>query len=460
MDDATRSIYRLPHMTATGPNDPCPCASGKKFKRCCGRPRRDSVVVAAELHDLDGEVVTEILQFARDEVGDEVRRAFRALPFPEGAGDDFVQVAVPYVIQEARFDGRSLVERFLSRQGDRLSWRKRAWLDSSLASWFSVWEVEEIEPERSIQLRDLLTGEERTVTERSAGRALGPRYAILARVVDHAGLSLLVGSHPRSLDARGAADVVEAAQASLKSPAGKVPRERLRGGFSVTLLGYWQEAVARADARPLPTLQNTDGDPLVWTEDTFALGLDDRDEVVRAVAALDGVERDVNEHDIDAFRWVRAGGALGAESMTSLGRIEVSATTMKLVANSERRADELRVRVTSACGRVLRFEERSSKDMQDFAASSMGRARTERPVTDIPPEAARLMREFKERHYVSWPDTAVPALDGLTPRAAASAGRSMRTRLDVLLKEIESAESAEPPPSRYNVKRLRRTLGL
>lgn len=25
---------------ATGRNDPCPCASGKKYKACCGRPNR------------------------------------------------------------------------------------------------------------------------------------------------------------------------------------------------------------------------------------------------------------------------------------------------------------------------------------------------------------------------------------------------------------------------------------
>ena len=447
-------------MTASGPDDPCPCGSGRKRKRCCGRSRRDPVVVAAEFHELDSGVAAEILEFARDEVDDDVRKAFRALPFADDAEDDFVQIAVPYVIHEARFDGQSLVERFLARRGDLLSWRKRAWLDSNLAAWLSVWEVLEIEPERSIRLRDLLTGEERTVTERSAGRELRPRDAILARVVDHADLSLLVGSHPRPLDARSAAEVVEASLASLGTTAGKVPRERLRGAFSATLLRHWQEAVARADARPLPTLQNTDGDLFVWTEDTFAFEPDDRDEVVRAVAALDGIERDENEKDTDAFRWLRTRSANGLDGATSLGRIEVSAATMKLVTNSERRADELRGRATSACKRLLRFQERSSKDMQDFTASSMGRTLRKRPVVDVPPEAARMMREFKERHYASWPDTAVPALDGLTPRAAAAAGQAMRRRLDVLLKEFESTESAQPPPSRYDVRRLRRDLGL
>jgi uncharacterized protein len=34
---ASRPAARhLPHRTKIGRNDPCPCGSGMKFKRCCG----------------------------------------------------------------------------------------------------------------------------------------------------------------------------------------------------------------------------------------------------------------------------------------------------------------------------------------------------------------------------------------------------------------------------------------
>jgi len=29
----------------TGRNKPCPCGSGKKFKRCCGAPRRSAASI-------------------------------------------------------------------------------------------------------------------------------------------------------------------------------------------------------------------------------------------------------------------------------------------------------------------------------------------------------------------------------------------------------------------------------
>jgi hypothetical protein len=448
-------------MSSAGRDDPCPCGSGKKYKRCCGRRPRDPLEVAAEMHELDRSLVGALLEFAGHDAENEVASALRALPFrDEELADAFAQIAVPFVLHETRFGGKSVVERFLEHSGDRLHWKRRAWLESNLASYFSVWEVQEVEPGRSIRLSDLLTGEERTVTERSGGRGLRPRHALLARVVDHAGLSLLVGSHPRPLDAAYAADVVDDACRALGPPRERIAAQRLRGPFAATLLRLWQEAVARMDARPAPKLKNTDGDSLVWTEDTFAFEPKNRDEVVRTVEALDGVERDDVEEESIVLRLVRAGGALGPDSTTSLGTIEISTRSLKLVTNSERRADALRAMVTTACGHLLHLEDRSRRDMQDLAASASGRKLMERPLADITPEAAQMVREFKERHYATWPDTAVPALDGLTPRAAAKAGPAMRRRLDVLLKEFESSESAQAPESRYDVGQLRQALGL
>jgi uncharacterized protein len=34
-----RALDRAHEAAATGRNDPCPCGSGKKFKRCCGASR-------------------------------------------------------------------------------------------------------------------------------------------------------------------------------------------------------------------------------------------------------------------------------------------------------------------------------------------------------------------------------------------------------------------------------------
>jgi uncharacterized protein YecA (UPF0149 family) len=37
MMSATRSACKVQNAATVGRNDPCPCGSGKKFKKCCGR---------------------------------------------------------------------------------------------------------------------------------------------------------------------------------------------------------------------------------------------------------------------------------------------------------------------------------------------------------------------------------------------------------------------------------------
>ncbi len=90
----------------------------------------------------------------------------------------------------------------------------------------------------------------------------------------------------------------------------------------------------------------------------------------------------------------------------------------------------------------------------------MGEAPEPATETAIPAEVkARLHREFKERHYSSWLDEPLPALDGKTPREAART-KAIRPRLDVLLKEMENHEARCPEAERFDFSRTRRDLGL
>jgi hypothetical protein len=56
----------------------------------------------------------------------------------------------------------------------------------------------------------------------------------------------------------------------------------------------------------------------------------------------------------------------------------------------------------------------------------------------IPPEEVALaISEQYERHYRSWLDEEIPALDGLTPRQAAGS-EALRPRLVEMLKDLEN----------------------
>jgi len=59
----------------------------------------------------------------------------------------------------------------------------------------------------------------------------------------------------------------------------------------------------------------------------------------------------------------------------------------------------------------------------------------------------------------AWLDDEIPALGGLTPRAAARSPRS-RAALETLLKELDQSEARLPAAERIDVSRLRNELGM
>ena len=74
---------------------------------------------------------------------------------------------------------------------------------------------------------------------------------------------------------------------------------------------------------------------------------------------------------------------------------------------------------------------------------------------------SQLMSELKERHFRSWPDINLPALDGRTPREAAR-DAAVRPRLIGLLKSIENSEEHERVVGKawFDVSRLKSELGV
>ena len=68
-------------------------------------------------------------------------------------------------------------------------------------------------------------------------------------------------------------------------------------------------------------------------------------------------------------------------------------------------------------------------------------------------------REWKGRHYETWPDESLPLLGGKTPREAMRTARG-RERVDALVRDIEHHEARLPLEERFDVAQLRLALGL
>jgi len=125
-------------MSKPGRNDPCPCGSGRKYKRCClGREaEHDAFADALETRVLP--LLSQLARFAESASGLTLDMVARAeFPFWRGHLDE---AAAARVIDHLMFDvrleryGRTAIDQFLLERGALLGTGERAMIDAWAAT--------------------------------------------------------------------------------------------------------------------------------------------------------------------------------------------------------------------------------------------------------------------------------------------------------------------------------------
>ncbi len=445
-----------------GRNDPCPCGSGKKYKKChldedAGARRAGASVDS--WHEIDQRLVWAMQRYAAERFGEQWHRAADPFEDPEGA----IQLFAPWSVFHFLVGERPVVAWFIEERGAQLTPEERAWLEAQRRAWISIWEVHDLEPGRSLHLRDLLTGEERHVIEVRGSKNIARRDCILGRIVEWQGASLLCGAHPRPLPPRAAANVERQMRGRIRLK-GKVPPERLRHAEAYAI-DKWEDSVAEVDVlRSLPPeLRNTDGDLLVMTIDHFHVEPGKRDRVWQQLASMPNVEAEglsVNATTIVFTRHHK--GSRSKEQMVVIARATLGGRVLTVETNSVERAAELRRQIETTCKGMVRHRSHEQIDprLRPPKAVSEGNRRPGRfaPAASTP-EAVDAIRQFKEQHYAGWVDEPLPALAGKTARQSIRT-KSGRQRVDLLLREMENQEQGVPEAERFDFSKLRSALGL
>ena len=467
--DPVRARLRTPR------NAPCPCGSGRKYKKChlaedeeqANGPAREEarrVAERAAVHAIDERLTERMLRLAELRWGRkfDVVDALGAIGIPAQEADFFSAFAAHHFPGPEGIPPRELL---LREEGRKLTQEDRVWLDAQAAALVSVWEVTDVAPGQGISLRNLLGEEERFVREVAGSRVLKPRDTLLGRLVDHAGTTLLCGIHPRALPPREGSLVVKAIRKAVRSRARVVPRNKLlEAAADGRLLGLWQTAALAMERRPFPELRNTDGERLLLTTDHFTVSHGAEVEVRARLSAIAGAETDDVEDSAGNFRvtFTRPGHTMSsALENTIVGAAEIDGDALRLSTNSVERADALRAIVDQTCAGLVHFRAREHADPE--AALRRGGPPAGRGgggEGEEPPELQAMVRAVKEKHYQSWLDERIPALGGLTPREAAGGKAKDRQALALLVAEIENHEARLPEGQRFDVRGLRRELGL
>ncbi|MCK4304272.1 MAG: SEC-C domain-containing protein, partial [Candidatus Eisenbacteria sp.] len=348
-----------------GRNQPCPCGSGRKYKKCC-LPKVQSEVKAtggvAAIHEVDARLVEKMIGSGLRRFGPEwFSRAEKDFKDSEASAPLFECWALYHFL----IDGKPLVQRLLEEQKLRLSTQESTWLEAQRASWLSIWEALEVNPGCSIRFRDLLTDAERTVNEAGASKTMAKREAILGRIVDHDGISVLCGVYPRALPPVEADAVVQRVRKRLRCKKA-VPVDRLRNEkIGRYMIRCWEEELEECDLRAKipPRLQNTDGEDLLLTVDHYEFDSGNRREIERRLEALENVVPRQRDELKPTYAFIQSakGTGLGWEE-TLIGTVIFSDGKLRLETNSLKRADALRERLEAATGTLIRHRAREHSD--------------------------------------------------------------------------------------------------
>ena len=99
-------------VSGPGRNQPCPCGSGKKYKRCCGAAsvRAPEAPSTDELHEMDRDLVERIVGAAGQQNPPGLAAAYASCPVQEERDPSNAQIVPTYVAYHASIDGVSLLD--------------------------------------------------------------------------------------------------------------------------------------------------------------------------------------------------------------------------------------------------------------------------------------------------------------------------------------------------------------
>jgi len=466
-------------MTSPSRNDPCPCGSGRKFKRCCGATGALALLPVAQSTDSatdsdasydekdQGSAYERLVDFGVGPEFDHHRlRCYERLwgPYADRLRDPDHELRkrVPMIansevnhglVDTPLAGGRTILQAFLERERAVLTPGQRRFLGELSRSCVSLYEIVRVEPGRGFELLDLWRSEHCWVHERLASQQLDRWDLIGARLLTRPDGRTVIDSDLWPYHPGAKAQLIaglEREHAALRRVRGDVPAEV----FLKSSAHVFAHVFARNHFEPEnPELTTFDGEPVEPTRLLFEVH--DLRALRRRLAAC----RDLDPSGDHEFVWGQTKDdvsyGLGWVELPTLDRRELVATAM-----SRAHARELRAVLERAGRTALAWRSERTFTIAEWAQQG-GALRA--PTASAPRHVDdSLARALEERHYRDWPDVSLPALDGHTPRAAAQ-DEALRPRVVEVLKSLEHsqrrrARSGGPAP--LDLTDLWRTLGL
>jgi HEAT repeat protein len=460
---ASREIIKRDKV---GRNDPCPCGSGKKYKRCCLSKDEAQEPTKTSATPKEIELRDRLLSFSgKERYKKEFEKAYQLFwrrPFREPLVLDekeeanFASFLEWFIHDFFLWNGATIVEEFYQEKKEKLFEEELSLLKDEMASYLSLYEVTSVTPEVGLRLKDLFTGEEMDILEVKGSLTAVKWDVIFARVIRMGAVNKLSG-------------IVTL-----------IPR-RSKENVLLSIKGVWEKFKSETDnhewsyfvksnahlVHHLIEDQSLKG-PVFVTEEYHRIC---SSKAVFDVENFDTVRYRLG-HEFDfiideekgekriLFTWLKRGASKhweiekppegsvilrsemirgkGELRWTSLGTVTLTPKRLELWCLSKERLDQGKKRLFEILGDDIQHRIDTYEDLVKKAMESSGKTPSVEE-DEMPEKFYPLFSKTMGELVTKWIDEEIPALDGKTPREAVKTPEG-REKVEELLKDWENME--------------------
>jgi hypothetical protein len=489
----------MPQRSATektklGRNDLCSCGSGEKYKHCCLAKTASADAFWSSVNSDNHKLTKLLMAFAIQRFPHDIEDAWEDFHFgvtdsDYAPGNDIETIFMPYFLYRWRdpsepdigdkWQPGTIATLFLEEKGRTLTQMQTQLLFLCMHQPITFYDVLESRPGQGMLLREIFTGREYDVRERSASCTLNTGDILYAQMSPVDGLTTMAFSAPWPIPPRMKSMIV--GQRLLLQSIGR-QRKKSRVFSTDDLLEFeedfrelYLEVVDRLSAPPV--LQNTDGDPLEMHTMKFELRITPADAFDLLAPLLAGVceKEDVlaenedgasDEPETIAFAWYKKGNKkMKSWDNTILGHLKLSPGLLVADVNSRSRAEKLRREIENRLRLGIVHKETSvqtSEDLLEQVKCMPPQRQQEDTQAKLmkDPAAQAVLRDFLQKETDAWIHKKLPALGGRTPLQSVK-DPDLREIVESLLLDFEGLAATDyPPGTAPDFSKIRKRLGV
>lgn len=465
-----------------GRNDPCPCGSGQKYKKCCliksspdpsdFKKKRWSLIsrglVDKLLKHIEAVYGPEAIEAAWDE--------FHLYNNEEGfdAHSRELPLFMPWFFYQwspldDELEGCPEVVPALSllNSGRGLSTDEKNYLQACLEGNFSFFEILEVNPGKSMLGMDLLRDQQFLVIEKSATQVARAKHIFFGMVIVLEDISILEACSSVLIPPGLKGEILDLRKTYQRQLKHKLVD--FHEGPDIEVLEVYQSIHEHLVNPPKPIFTNTDGHILIPHKLTFTL-----DNPLEAFEALHSLCVNATREELlqDAkfasdgllvsieFPWLKKGNKKNKSwDTTILGQLAIKGNELVVEVNSKERSRKFKMEIKKRLPDAHKLKSTVLTPVESVIKNAAPIKSNDDLMKN--PEVIKKMEDMMKAHWDRWIYEKLPALNGKSPVEAMKTKKGKES-LEILLNQFEREFEDRPMIGQTveTIKDVRKRLGL